>query len=141
ALAARAAAQGHTLRIEELTPEEAQRLAARHPQPLGDPMENAYTTWSPKQRHPGDPGQATIYYNPAWDTLHDSPPMVLLYHELAHVYGFYHDTPSALATVSGGTSALNRFENVTIGLRRDHGHPDEFTENALRRELGEQRRP
>lgn len=33
-----------------------------------------------------------IEYNPSLDTVADGPPVVVLYHEMAHVYDFVHDT-------------------------------------------------
>ncbi|GAA0796282.1 M91 family zinc metallopeptidase [Spirilliplanes yamanashiensis] len=94
-----------------------------------------------------------IKYNPSFDTLHDGPPVTILYHELAHVYDYANDTlADGQYTGSDNPDVPNR-ERVAAGLPIDHDgdpgtpvqidprHPVEFSENGLRDELGAPRRP
>jgi uncharacterized protein YukE len=95
--------------------------------------------------------QRAIDYNPAFNTfLGDTPPVVVLYHEMAHTYDFVNGT-----TLSGvhtdpaypdGPGVPNA-ERQAVGLpvdddhdpqtpsRIDPRHPMPFTENGLRAEL------
>lgn len=99
-----------------------------------------------------DPGhQRAIDYNPAFNTfLGDTPPVVALYHEMAHQYDYVSQT-----TLPGnhtdpaypdGPDVPNS-ERQAVGLpvdddrdprtpsRIDPAHPLPFTENGLRQEL------
>jgi hypothetical protein len=100
----------------------------------------------------GDRGmQRAIDYNPAFNTfLGDTPPVVALYHEMAHEYDYVNHT-----TLSGMHSdpaypdgaGVPSAERQAVGLpvdddgdpltpsRIDPQHPLPFTENGLRQEL------
>jgi len=96
-------------------------------------------------------GHATIGYNPAFDDLHLSPPVpptVVLYHELAHVYDYFHDTLAAGTYEGADNPGVPNAEREAVGLPIDHDgdpdtpdtldpdHPFELTENGLRDEFG-----
>jgi Ca2+-binding RTX toxin-like protein len=100
---------------------------------------------------PGTFGDSTVQYNPLKDTGRsglDAPPVVLLYHEFAHVYDYQHDTRAeGVYTDADNPGAKNR-EREAVGLPIDHDHnpatpnqldprhPWNLTENGLREELG-----
>lgn len=97
----------------------------------------------------------TIEYSPRRDqSVDERPPIVGLYHEMAHIYDFmsdnydddeYHGTDTA-------DDGIEQGERTAVGLpvdhdhdagtpeQRDPDHPWELTENALRDELGWDRR-
>jgi Ca2+-binding RTX toxin-like protein len=102
---------------------------------------------------PGPP--AAVLYNPAWGDVHDGrPPVVTLFHELAHVYDFTHGTfnPQAYNGASGRDvdgygNPVTNYERQATGLpidddgdpvtanRIDPRHPVQLTENGLRAEM------
>jgi Ca2+-binding RTX toxin-like protein len=108
----------------------------------------------------------TIAYNPSYDEtpmngdgrdLVDSPPVVVLYHEMAHTYDFMNNTfapgiyTGADNPGAGGIPTPN-LEREAVGLPIDGDnnpatppalyakHPAALTENALRAEMGAPRR-
>ena len=115
------------------------------------------------RRAPGDapaPGaDVTVRYNPSvnlpLNTGASTPPIVILFHELAHGYNM--TTGTGLEGTYAGTDdrnvGINNTERQAVGLPVDHdgdpstpertvaGHPDELTENGLRTELGLTLRP
>ena len=126
------------------------RTRPTRPQPVLDPATNT----------PGTPNSATISYNPTFAPTFDhtdgtsayTPPIAVLYHEMAHAYDYTHGT--FRAEIYNGTDAtdsgrnLRVGERVAVGLDIDHDndprtaersddavHPDELTENALREEM------
>lgn len=105
----------------------------------------------------------TVTYNPARGVSADhSPPIVGLFHELAHVYDFTHhaaggehhdpDDPDRVTGPDGTLVDAPNDERAAVGLPIDHdgdpatprqidpNHPYDLTENALRDELGLPRR-
>jgi hypothetical protein len=109
---------------------------------------NAFA-WADTSPAPGM--QRAIDFNPAFNTfLGDTPPVVVLYHEMAHQYDFVSGT-----TLSGNHSdpaypdgpGVPNAERQAVGLpvdddndrrtpsRIDPAHPLPFTENGLRQEL------
>jgi Ca2+-binding RTX toxin-like protein len=98
----------------------------------------------------------SIGYNPGFDRLAGgTPPAVVLFHEMAHVYDFGHGTSNARPyngasgrDVLPGGDPVPNFERQAVGLpidddddpatanRIDPRHPLPFTENGLRAELG-----
>jgi Ca2+-binding RTX toxin-like protein len=97
--------------------------------------------------------QWNIEYNPSFDTLHDGPPVVVLYHEMAHVYDYANDTLAEGVYTGPDNPNVNNRERVAAGLPIDHDddpstpiridprHPYQYTENGLREELGAPHRP
>jgi Ca2+-binding RTX toxin-like protein len=104
-----------------------------------------------------------IAYNPSLDTVADGPPVVVLYHEMAHVYDFVHGTTvegayngasgsDRMLDEHGNTVNVPNLERQAVGLpidddgrsntpnRVDPDHPIEYTENGLREEMGAPRR-
>lgn len=89
------------------------------------------------------------------DNWNDTPPVVVLYHEMAHNYDYV--TGSLQPGVYNGNDnvdvGMNNRERVAVGLPIDHDedpatpeqvspvHPHVLTENGLRDELGLERRP
>ncbi|MGW4942369.1 M91 family zinc metallopeptidase [Actinoplanes sp. NPDC004185] len=94
-----------------------------------------------------------IEYNPSFDTVHNSPPVTVLYHEMAHVYDYANDTLDQDTYQGPANQGVPNYERVAAGLPIDHDddpstpeqidpdHPLQFTENGLREELGAPRRP
>ncbi|MEV4517296.1 M91 family zinc metallopeptidase [Dactylosporangium sp. NPDC049525] len=102
---------------------------------------------------PGPP--PAVLYNPAWGGMQDGrPPVVTLFHELAHVYDYTHGTlnrhpynGASGRDVDGYGNPVGNFERQATGLpidddgdpatanRIDPRHPVELTENGLRAEL------
>jgi Ca2+-binding RTX toxin-like protein len=109
----------------------------------------------------GDNGHAlpgprpAVLYNPAWGNMHDGrPPVVTLFHELAHVHDFTHGTGNRQPyngaggrDVDGYGNPVPNYERQAAGLPIDHDgdpatanridprHPIELTENGLRAEM------
>lgn len=102
---------------------------------------------------PGPP--PVVLYNPAWGAVYDGrPPVVTLFHELAHVYDSTHGTTNRHPyngaggrDVDGQGNPVTNFERQAAGLPIDHDgdpatanridprHPLELTENGLRGEM------
>lgn len=106
----------------------------------------------------------TVTYHPASGVSTDhSPPIIGLFHELAHVYDFGRDTaaigthhdprdPDLVTGHDGTLVEAPNDERAAVGLPIDHdgdpstphqinpNHPYELTENALRHEMGIPRR-
>jgi len=73
---------------------------------------------------------------------------VVLYHELAHVYDYFHDTLAAGTYEGADNPGVPNAEREAVGLPIDHDgdpdtpdtldpdHPFELTENGLRDEFG-----
>ncbi|MBI6563581.1 M91 family zinc metallopeptidase [Pseudomonas synxantha] len=92
--------------------------------------------------------RGVIYYDPAQITensqhTHLSPPVSVLFHELAHAYngatGTFLPGETLEASRSGGTNPVNNFERQAVGLTDDN--PRHFTENGLYEEMGTPSRP
>jgi Ca2+-binding RTX toxin-like protein len=90
-----------------------------------------------------------IEYNPTFDDLAAvAPPVVVLYHELAHVYDHFHGTMQAGVHGGPDNPGVPNREREATGLPIDHdgdpttpdrlhpAHPFALTENGLREELG-----
>ena len=104
---------------------------------------------------PVGPVAGVIGYNPTWDDLprdQPVPPVVVLFHELAHVYDHFHGT-MAVGTYDGADNqGVPNRERVAVGLPIDDDgdpatanqlvadHPYALTENGLRDEFGLHRR-
>jgi hypothetical protein len=105
----------------------------------------------------------TLTYDPSRGVSADhSPPIIGLFHELAHVYGFTHHAPAGrhddphdkdlVHHPDGGLIGAPNDERTAVGLPIDHdgdpatpnridpNHPYALTENALRDEMGRKRR-
>jgi hypothetical protein len=98
------------------------------------------------------PGQRwLIGYDPELDFIAGAPPIVVLYHELAHAYNEAHANVEAMSSVYTGPGEPDRIatgERTAVGLPIDldddpdtpertyPGHPLALTENGLREELG-----
>jgi hypothetical protein len=105
----------------------------------------------------------TVTYHPARGVSADhSPPIIGLFHELAHVYDFTHHAatgehndphdPDRITGPDGTLIGTPNDERTAVGLPIDHdgdpatphqidpNHPFELTENALRHEMGLPRR-
>ncbi|GAA0709711.1 hypothetical protein GCM10010199_05380 [Dactylosporangium roseum] len=98
----------------------------------------------------------SIDYNPAYDRLRaGTPPVVVLFHEMAHVYDMGHGTADRrLYNGADGRDVMpdgkpvSNAERQAVGLPIDHdgdpatpnridpAHPLRYTENGLRAELG-----
>ena len=147
---------GVTVTIQELPNENngyadwQNRTNPTQPQPIFDPATNT----------PGTPNNATISYNTQFAPTFEftdgteayTPPVTVLFHEMAHAYDFTHGTFRA-ETYNGVDANDNGInlrvgERVAVGLPIDHDndpttaertddavHPDELTENALREEM------
>lgn len=106
--------------------------------------ENGYatndTSWGTQTHH--------IQYNPGFDTLRGgTPPVVVLYHEMAHVWDYSHETVAEGVYNGPDNPGVNNLERVAVGLPYDHDddsstptrldpdHPWAATENGLREEL------
>jgi Ca2+-binding RTX toxin-like protein len=120
----------------------------------GDANEAAYrTNWNLGEDY-------TVSYNPSrGESVDERPPVVGLYHELAHVYDYGNDTsapgrydnpddPDRTTDDDGNVVGVENDEREAVGLPIDHDddpstperiypdHPYEYTENALRDEMG-----
>lgn len=97
-----------------------------------------------------DGTNSTINYNTRLDDFRGAPPVVVLYHEFAHVYDYMNDTFDS-TTYSGDDTTdhgIRQGERQATGLPIDHDHdpstpevidPDHdlgLTENGLRDEMG-----
>lgn len=131
----------------------ANRTNPTQPQPRLDPVTGK----------PGTPNNATIGYYPGKleSGGRERPPVVGLFHEMAHAYDFTHGTLQN--GVYDGTDVadkkspvrpnVNNLERVAVGLPIDHdndpktaeqldpNHPTNLTENGLRDELELPKRP
>lgn len=132
--------QGHTITINEF---DVQNGTASDPQ---NPAQRAVN-----HHH------YQIQYNPRMDDFREGPPIVVLYHEMAHVYDFGFDTladgdynnPNDRDRLPTGNGVPN-LEREAVGLpidadgdgdyEIDPDHPIEYTENGLREELDVPRR-
>ena len=75
------------------------------------------------------------------------PPVVVLYHELAHVYDYFNGTLAGGVYTGADNPGVPNRERAAVGLPFDHDadpdtaermdprHPFEFTENGLRDEF------
>lgn len=104
--------------------------------------------------NPANPG-AVILYNPShtFDSTGGTP-VVVLYHEMAHVRSYFNGNADFLPIEAGKPDAgTMRIERQAVGLpyldhdgdprtpdRTDAEQPPQFTENGLRQELGLPRR-
>ena len=108
----------------------------------------------------GPMGGNEIEYMPDIDTMNtgnrapqtpvDGPPVAVLYHEMAHVYDYMHDTlePGEYHGDDPENQGTNNREREAAGLPVDHDndpstpeqidpdHPYVYTENGLRDEMG-----
>jgi hypothetical protein len=129
--------QGHTLTIREyVSPSREEDNSFAH---------------ADTRRIPGR--QMLIEYQTDLDHSYDGPPVTVLYHELAHVYDYAHDTLAEGVHTGRDNPDVENSERVAVGLPIDHDrdpttphqldprHPPEFTENALRDEMGAPRVP
>ena len=128
----------------------------------GNPVTHAVTiregnsTFEFSNPQPGMRGTSSeVNYDPSLDHARDgTPPVVGLYHELAHSYDALHGTTDGGVHIDPATGRPVSFnyERVATGLPVDHDgnpatppqlhpdHPHDLTENALREELGYDRR-
>jgi hypothetical protein len=98
---------------------------------------------------------SAIGYNPAFRPMESgapTPPIVVLYHELAHVYDAYQGTAAHGIYTGPDNPGVPNAEREAVGLPIDTdgrpptpdtlapGHPYPLTENGLRDELGLARR-
>jgi uncharacterized protein YukE len=124
------ASQGHTLTIREID------------------VENGFAS---QTRYLNGQVDATIEYSPRWDDFRAGapvPPVVVLYHELAHVYDYFHNTLAEGDYIGSDNPGVPNLERAAAGLPIDHDgdpstpyrldpdHPLEYTENGMREELG-----
>ena len=146
---------GRTVTIEESTSgnsaDWSRRTNPTAPQPFLNPATGAA----------GTPDDSTIGYNTSRITLPGGtqawrrrPPVVGLFHEMAHAYDITHGTfqPGTYNGADAADHGVGNLEREATGLRVDHdnnpatpertvpSHPDDLTENAFRRELGLTRR-
>jgi hypothetical protein len=92
--------------------------------------------------------QMLVEYQTDLDHAHGGPPISVLYHELAHVYDYVHDTMADGTYTGADNPGADNAERVAMGLPIDHDqdpstpdqldprHPYDCTENALREEMG-----
>jgi hypothetical protein len=97
--------------------------------------------------------QMLVEYQVDLDDMYDGPPITVLYHELAHVYDYVHGTLAEGVYTGADNAGADNAERVAVGLPVDHDrnpstperldprHPYDFTENALREEIGAPRAP
>jgi hypothetical protein len=127
--------QGDTFTIKEMTIDNGRAL----------PNDTTFIrTWS---QHP------SIEYNPRFTTLYDGPPVVVLYHEMSHVYDFEFSGLDDRTYTGPDNPGVPNYERAAAGLPIDHdgdpntpdiidpNQPFEYTENGLRDELGAPPRP
>lgn len=140
-----------TVTIQETTGGNAADWANRN-KPLPQPFIDATT------RAKGTPNDATIDYNLTRVSLggggwQDRPPLVALYHEMAHAYDFVSGTLEPGTYNGADNPATPDSERTAVGLPIDHDndpktanvlsplHPKNLTENELRKEMGLVTRP
>ena len=110
----------------------------------------AYVTPDGKR---GDGTNSTISYNPAFRGTEDYVPIGVLFHEGIHAYNNVTGTKQSGEQARKGMKNVNRCEQQAVGLEikggievthpdgtRSVNNPDQLTENAIREELGLQRR-
>lgn len=112
---------------------------------------NSYAYADLERRRRGQ--QMLVEYQTDLDEVYDGPPITVLYHELAHVYDYAHGTLADGVHTGPDNPGVDNAERVAVGLPIDHDgdastpdrldprHPYDFTENALRDELGAPRAP
>jgi hypothetical protein len=117
----------------------------------GPSEDNSYAHPDVERRRRGR--QMLIEYQTDLDHVHEGPPITVLYHELAHVYDYAHDTLADGAHAGPDNPGVDRAERVATGLPIDHDddvstpdrldprHPYDYTENALREEIGAPKAP
>lgn len=143
---------GHTVTIEETAGGNSadwSRRTTGGPHPFLDASGN-----------PGATDDSTIGYNtsritlPGADAWRRRPPVVGLFHEMAHAYDITHGTfqPGTYNGADAVDHGVNNNEREATGLRVDHDndpttpertvpqHPDDLTENSFRDELNQSRR-
>ncbi|HEX6873208.1 MAG TPA: M91 family zinc metallopeptidase, partial [Micromonosporaceae bacterium] len=109
---------------------------------------NGFAGWSTAML---GPVSAHIDYNPAFHHLPEAgqvPPVVVLYHELAHIYDAYCGTVASGVFTGADNPGVPNREREAVGLPIDAdadpatpdalhpGHPYPLTENGLREEFG-----
>jgi hypothetical protein len=102
-----------------------------------------------------------VEYDPSFEPsreypgMYQTPPVVVLYHELGHIYDFAYGTLDTRPYLGTDTidHGIRNAERVAVGLPIDHDgnpstpetqdprHPTDLTENALRDEMGLPDRP
>ena len=102
-----------------------------------------------------EPSGEHINYSTRLDTIENGPPLVVLFHEMAHEYDFRHDQFDS-DLYNGDDPVDHGYRNgerTAVGLpidddddpstpeRLQPNHPYDLTENGLREELGAPRRP
>ena len=135
----------------------------------GSSTENGFASWksgtdwrsTDPVNNPRPGGDSTISYNPSvnlkLNTGVATPPVVILFHEMAHAYNITSGT--GLAGTYNGVDTNDvgdpNVERQAVGLTVDHDgdpttpeqlissdvHPFEMTENGIREELGLAQRP
>lgn len=113
--------------------------------------DNSFAHRDMAEHRPGH--QMLIEYQVDLHDVDDGPPVTVLYHELAHVYDFAHDTLADGVHSGADNPGADNSERVAMGLPIDHDgdprtprqldprHPYDYTENALRDEIGAPRSP
>jgi hypothetical protein len=104
---------------------------------------------------PIGPVSGVIEYNPSHDDMAynpPTPPVVVLFHELAHIYDHFYGTRAPGDYDGADNPGVPNRERAAVGLPIDHDgdpatairldpdHPYPLTENGLREELGLPRR-
>jgi Ca2+-binding RTX toxin-like protein len=113
--------------------------------------DNSFAYRDEAARTPGR--QLLVEYQVDLYDVDDGPPITVLYHELAHVYDFAHETVADGVHSGSDNPGVENSERVAMGLPIDHDgdprtprqldprHPYDYTENALRDEIGAPRSP
>jgi hypothetical protein len=113
--------------------------------------DNSFAHKDMAKRRPGR--QLLVEYQVDLHDADDGPPVTVLYHELAHVYDFAHDTVAEGVHSGSDNPGADNSERVAMGLPIDHDgdprtprqldprHPYDYTENAIRDEIGAPRAP
>lgn len=145
---------GVTVTIEEITEDNGYAARSRASNPFLDPTTGRR----------GTPTNATIGYNPTFAPTFEfadgsaayTPPVVVLYHEMAHAYDYTHGTlrPGTYRGADAADSGrVPNLERVAVGVPLDHdndprtpeqrddaNHPYALTENGIREEMNLQLR-